>query len=322
MRTIQSILVVVDRHPASAQAVTKALLLARSSGARVELFMCEAERAYALSQSYVTTGLEDARRACVESARQYLSELRDTSAATDLDLSVEAQCESPHYESIVHKVIRSEPDLVIKNAVDSATSGSLDVTDWLLMRACPATVMLARGRPWPARPHFLAAVDASTAETTGLAAAILGAAGIMARCVGADLDVVYAQGERDGCQTARDGAAGLANLIRTEEAAGAGIHVLSGTPEEKLAPFARGRHCDALLLGALTHRPGLTAQVGTLTSKLVDELTCDLILVKPREFVSPFQQPRRVFAHMALGHERCAQTEAPVICHHGAVNQT
>jgi glucan phosphorylase len=42
-----------------------------------------------------------------------------------------------------------------------------------------------------------------------------------------------------------------------------------------------------MLLGALTHRPGVTAQVGTLASKLVEALECDFILVKPGAYSCP-----------------------------------
>lgn len=301
MNTIRSILVVLDRNPASADALAKAHVLARSCGARIELFMCEAERAYALSQSYIPAGVAEARQACVEGARRYLAELRAASGVTDMDVSIEARCESPHYESIVRKVMRSKPDLVIKSAGGSAGPGSLDTTDWQLMRACPTTLMLARGVPWATRPHFVAAVDVSSSETEGLTAAILDSAGILAHCAGAELDVAYAQSPRE--LSGSNGPQDLAKLARPQSGTGLSIHVLSGTPEEKLAGFARARHCDAMLLGALTHRPGLTAQVGTLTSRLVEELACDLILVKPVEFVSPFEQVPGEWSSQPLLHE-------------------
>jgi nucleotide-binding universal stress UspA family protein len=42
---------------------------------------------------------------------------------------------------------------------------------------------------------------------------------------------------------------------------------------------ARGGY-DVLVMGALTHRPGAVALVGTLTTKLVDTINCDFVLVK------------------------------------------
>jgi nucleotide-binding universal stress UspA family protein len=67
----------------------------------------------------------------------------------------------------------------------------------------------------------------------------------------------------------------------------AAVHVLAGDPEASLPGFAKRHAYDAMLLGALTHRPGMTAQVGTLTSRLVETLECDFILVKPSTYHSP-----------------------------------
>ena len=161
MKTVNSILVVVDRSPAAADATAKAVLLARQLGARVELFMCDAERAYALSQAYIPTGVEEARQACIADTHRYLEALRQSAAAADVSISIDAGCHSPLYESIVRKVLRERPDLVIKNV--AGTSCRLDTTDWQLMRTCPATLLLTRGRPWQSPPRFAAAVDASAA---------------------------------------------------------------------------------------------------------------------------------------------------------------
>jgi universal stress protein E len=61
---------------------------------------------------------------------------------------------------------------------------------------------------------------------------------------------------------------------------GGQLHILAGEAEQALPAFARERDYDLLVLGALTHRKGLTPLVGTLTSKLVDALECDFLLVK------------------------------------------
>ena len=47
-----------------------------------------------------------------------------------------------------------------------------------------------------------------------------------------------------------------------------------------LPAFAAERDYDAVVMGALTRRPGMVALVGTLTSKLVDTVACDFVLVK------------------------------------------
>src|SRR6266496_3197419 len=116
MKPVISILVVADRSPAAADATAKAVLLARQFGARVELFMCDAERGYALSQAYIPRGVEEARQACICEAHRYLESLKRSAAAEDVSITIDAGCDSPLYESIVRKVLRDRPDLVIKSA--------------------------------------------------------------------------------------------------------------------------------------------------------------------------------------------------------------
>ena len=112
MKPVKSILVVVDRSPSAADAVRKAVLLARAAGAGVELFMCDAERGYSLSQAYVPTGVEQARQACLIESRRHLEMLQRMANAGDVPITIDVACESPLYESIVKKVMRDRPDLV------------------------------------------------------------------------------------------------------------------------------------------------------------------------------------------------------------------
>jgi len=303
MKAVNSILVVVDRSPAAADAVAKAVLLARQFKARVELFMCDAERGYALAQAYVPKGVAEARQACIVDAHQYLEALKQSAAAPDVDIATDAGCESPLYESIVRKVLRERPDLVIKSV--AGTPCQLDATDWQLMRTCPATLMLTRGRPWRSPPQFAAAVDASATESAGLAHDILQAAQLLTGCVGGGLDVLYAESVDMGDDERESGNRALYELVSKLPDTAPEVHVLAGRPEVSLPGFAKRHSYDAMLLGALTHRPAVTVQVGTVTSKLVDALECDFILVKPGAYSCPvgdsYGRPAVVSAAPAVG---------------------
>jgi nucleotide-binding universal stress UspA family protein len=61
------------------------------------------------------------------------------------------------------------------------------------------------------------------------------------------------------------------------------LRILNGKAEEAVPAFAAERDYDAMVMGALTHRPGMVALVGTLTSKLVDTVACDFVLVKSQD---------------------------------------
>jgi universal stress protein E len=271
MKVDASLLVVVDRGERVAEYLAKAVELARQCRARVELFLCEAEQAYVLAHQYECEGVETARAECISAARAYLLELKTHMHAPDLEISIAAECESPLYEGIVHQVLRGRPDLVIKRAA------VMDPNDWQLMRTCPATLMLARGRSWRAPARFAAAVDVSEGETIGMPESVLQVARVLARNCGARLEVIYGA-------TARPMRTHLNELRRLCESKGVGsdrTHILYGDPESTLPAFAAQEDYDLVILGALAHRPAASLMLGSLTSKLVDALDCDLVLVKP-----------------------------------------
>jgi universal stress protein E len=283
MKPVKTILVVVDRTLTAGDAVAKAVLMARAAGARVELFMCDAERGYALSHAFVANGVEQARQACLAESLRRLEMLKSSANANDVPISIDVACESPLYEGIVRKVMHGQPDLVIKNV--SGSLGRFDVTDWLLMRSCPATLLLTRGRPWQSPPRFAAAVDASGAESAGLLWDILETADHLTALTRGQLDILYAQSTELPDTERETGARRLHELVHKLPDLPTAVHVLAGSPEASLPGFAKELSYDVMLLGALTHRPGVD-QVGTLTTRLVDSLECDFLLVKPKTYHS------------------------------------
>jgi len=104
---------------------------------------------------------------------------------------------------------------------------------------------------------------------------VLAAADGMARCRGARLELLYARGAADAvarqCREQQ-----LARLGATAGATVAAAHVLNG--EAAAAIAARAHDYEILVLGALAHRQ---PQVGSLTGRLLEELDCDLLLVRP-----------------------------------------
>lgn len=281
--TPDSILVVADRSPADSELLVKSARLAKHFGARLELLLCDSEHAYALEHAYERSGVETVRQHCVADALAYLARLRGSAPAQGVEVSIDASCHSPLYEGIVAKVLSARPDLVIKGAgdVDARGRATFDANDWQLMRACPVSLMLTRGRRWSPRPRFAAAVDVSEEETEGLAKLILRSAESMARPCDGELELLYAESTRTAEGTAEKHVAAMNGLIERCHLDKADVHILAGDPEQALPAFARQREYDVLVMGALTHRPGLTAIVGSLTSRLVDELDCDFVLVKP-----------------------------------------
>jgi universal stress protein E len=301
MKKVTTILVVLNRGPGDAVLLRKALRLAHDFDAQVELFSCDSEHEYMLQRAYDKRGVAAARRALVSRQQDYLREIAEGIAAQNLTVSLEAVCESPLYEGIVHKVQRSRPDLVMKATSESSDGPSaLGANDWQLARTCPAPLLLSLGRRWPARPRIAAVVDVSAEETPGLARRILRAAEYLK--VGAAAHEIEVLHDEPSDVDTTDRAAHQLTLRSLGEELKLNIdriRLLTGDPATTLPVFAAEQRYDVLVLGALTHRPHLTELVGTLTRKLLDTLHCDFLLIRPEGFVSPLHGPRRQPARMS-----------------------
>jgi universal stress protein E len=293
VKTPKSILVVVEHSAPVSKLMSKAVGLARQLGAGLELFLCDSEQAYVLAHAYDQHGIDAARSASVAAGQRYLSGLRELANAAGIETAIDAQCESPLYEAVVRKVLRSAPDMVIKalSAESASNRGTPDPNDWQLMRTCPATLMLSGHREWSEPPHVAAAVDASERESADVARGVMEAATMLVRGLGAQLHVVY--GEIDSAQRSN------AHLQKLRELCDVGgipperVHVLHGQPEVTLPAFVKEQGYDVLVLGALAHRAAGTTPVGTLTSTLLESVECDFVLVKPASYRSPIETAGR-----------------------------
>lgn len=283
MSKTSAILAVAQHGKSDTVLLAKAAAVARALGIGLELFLCDAEQAYALKHDFQPGGLEQVMNSCVTRARSYLAEQRKLIDPAVSSVVIDSVCESPLYEAIVRKAQRCRPELVMKAAggIDQHGHSAFDENDWQLMRNCPTTLALVQQRHWRKRLRIAAAVDMSDEETEGLAGTIVRIARRLALATGGELEVVYAERTPAERIDSRTRATKLNALARQADLEHRNVHVLSGAPEQSLAAFAAGHDYDVLALGALTHRKAPVQLVGTLTSTLVEALDCDFLLIKP-----------------------------------------
>ena len=292
MKKIRSILVALSHDERAPKAIARAVAIARALGARVDLFVCESERAYFLQHEYDRRSASAARQSCMQEALRSLDGLWSAHGAPDVAVTFDAACESPLYQGIVHKVQQAGSDLVLRpiRELDGNQGRALDASDWELVRTCPAPLLLARGRHWSNHAAIAAAVDISGDERADITQAVIGAAELFRERFAGTLELLYGAAGATGAETSAAKETPFDLLARRAREAGAHptqLHVVVGDTAQVLPGFAAARHYELMVLGALAHRESLTALVGTFTGRLLEMLDCDFLLVKPAGYRSP-----------------------------------
>jgi hypothetical protein len=93
MEKLTSILVVVNRTTADRALLEKAVALARSVGAQIYLFSCDAGLARRLRHSYPIEEAEKAWNICLAEHITHLRHLQAEACAPDVQISVDAACQ-------------------------------------------------------------------------------------------------------------------------------------------------------------------------------------------------------------------------------------
>ena len=258
----------------------KAVSLARSVGAEIHLFSCDAGLARRMRHSYVTQDAEKAWTLCLAEHLTYLRRLQAQVSAPGVRITTDAACHSPLHEGIVAKIREIRPDLVMKAPAGEHPLRRLafDSSDWKLAKMCPTTLMLVRPHRWRTAPRFAALVDMSEEDTAAFAQTIVHTSVYFTLGCRGELDVIYSAGSTNACEKAAQ-LQSLERLVHEYHVEPGHVHVLDGHPNVALPDFVAHGNFDAIALGARTHQSAIANIHGTLTSRIADTVDCDLILV-------------------------------------------
>ena len=189
---------------------------------------------------------------------------------------------------ILREVRERQPDLVVKFRAGRHPLRRLALaeSDWRLSRECPVPLMLVEARAWATPMRFAAAVDVSDEPTLRVARSIVHTAGFLALGSRGNLDILYTERELDDESLRMQRAVKLSRLVREFHVGCERLQMFDGTPERSLPPLIAARQYDVLLLGAMSHRTGLTEAICPLTARLVDATSGDVVLVKENRAVA------------------------------------
>ena len=314
MRTVRTILVAIkDPMARTLPAVDKAAQLAHAFGARLELFHAITAPVYV---DALTPGLrpEEVRRHQREHFSARLDAVAERLRKEKVHVTTSTAWDYPPHEAIVRQAARVKADLIVAecHAGRRIAPLLLHLTDWELLKHSPVPVLLVKNRKRYERPVLLAAVDPThaNAKPTQLDDEILKAAVTVRRALRGSLHAVHAfvpiptdatpaellsehateQLEARARAKARvrlDKALGKIRLGRGHR------HLASEHPEHAIPRLVRRIHSDIVVMGAVSRSGLRRLLIGNTAERIVDDLACDVLVVKPRGFASRVKTQRR-----------------------------
>lgn len=315
MRPIRRILVAVkDPSTRSLPALRKAAQLARATGAELELFHGIADVIYidALQITKQSVGEFESK-----SRREALRRLESIAAPLrqqGLKVQSTAEWDYPVYEAIVRRAAANRADLIVaeRHATRHVAPWLLRFTDWELLRLSPVPVLLVKSPRAYSRPVVLAAVDPSHAfaKPSRLDNEILRQAQFLTAALGGTLHAVHAYvpmaadlaavgdltpdiTERIEAHARAGAQAGLSRALQGTKIPRTRRHLASHHPVEAIVKVARDVRSAIVVMGGVS-RSGLKRLfIGNTAERILDQLACDVLVVKPPRFASHVSRAKR-----------------------------
>lgn len=307
MKNIRRILVAVkDADAKTLPAVDKAAQLARAFGAEIELFHGITERLSADVAFLQEDGLAGAERAVRARYRNKLEALAQRLRDGGLKVTATAEWDFPVYEAIVRRAERTKADLIVAecHAGRRLAPWFLHVTDWELLRTSAVPVLLVKSSKPYWKPVVLAALDPAHAfaKPAKLDDMILRRSEQFTNALRGSLHAMHAYSavplvvgsmNGAGAAVAVDAVADLQTKARKGFAravqgkvARARQHLVTDVPIDAIPALARATNAALVVMGAVSRSGLKRLLIGNTAEQVLNQLDCDVLVVKPAKFVT------------------------------------
>jgi universal stress protein E len=285
-------------------AVLKAAQLARASGAQLELFHALCSPLYGDTMAGGGNEYRQLEQNLRQKAIRRLEAIADRLRLHSIKVSVSAEWDYPAHEAIVRRAQAIKADLIVA-AVHSGRHRMpwlLRLVDWELIRLSPIPVLLVKN-PRPYRhPAVLAAVDPTHANHkplqldreilrrgTALCTYLHGtlhAVHAYARFPVSVLPEVLAPGILETMEEEAERLAQkrLDQIVRPARIARSRRYLLARQPIEAIAEAVRKSRSAIVVMGAISRSGFRRLLIGNTAERILDDLTCDIMVIKPAKF--------------------------------------
>jgi universal stress protein E len=308
---IRRILVAVkDVRSRSSGTLRKAAKLARALDAKLELFHAIAEPVVLDSPVLAN---QSAEKFETRERLRYLKRLESLAAPlrrNGLEVSTAVDWDYPAHEALIRRARHARADLIIaeRHVSRHVAPWLLRYTDWELLRQSPVPVLLIKTSRQYDSPKVLAAIDPqhAFAKTARLDDEILGLGARICTGTRGQLHAVHAYvpnllgmspkelSAPDASFKISTHAATLAKAkfdkalrkSRLGKLSPARRHLVVSHAVDAIPTLARKLGCDLVVMGAISRSGLKRLAIGNTAERLLDDLPCDLLIVKPPGFVT------------------------------------
>ena len=304
MITCKRILAVVQADNPEQPALSRAIEIARKTGAEVHALLVVYDFSYDMT-TMLTRSEREAMRDAVTKDRIAWAE-KNLTRYDDYDVKVAVEWSDKRYEAITRYTINRQIDLVVKatRKHDDFASVLFTPTDWHLLRKCPAPVLLVKAHAWPEHGNILAAVNVGTEdkEHAQLNDKLTGIAKDYAELLSGQVHLVNAYPSAPlniAIEIPDFNPETYHNAVRNHHVQemenhsakfGIGVancHVVEGLPDIAIPKVTEQLDAELVVIGTVG-RTGLSAAfLGNTAEHVIDNLNCDVLAVKPDGFTSP-----------------------------------
>jgi universal stress protein E len=286
--------------------IDKAIRIAKSFGASLELFHALSSPVFQEVQPLVGGTLDDLRRDALERSRSRLDKFAAPAHKLGVALSCSVEWDYPPHEAVVRRAQSVGADLIIAECHKRTRLGAwlIHLTDWELLRNSPLPVLLLKnGRPYR-RQVTLAAIDPTHqhAKPLDLDARILDASRQFSAAMRGALHVVHANHPSVFGAALGDPALDAATLglnydelrnqdrrefeafLAKSDIPRARRHLADGEPAAAIARTARKLGAGVVVMGAVSRSGLKRVFIGNTAERVLNALPCDVLVVKPQEF--------------------------------------
>lgn len=305
---IQHIMVIIDPTSETEQpCLRRAERLAEHyPGARFTLFLCDHIPALDGGLLFNNELLANARNTLLGHREEYLDQLATALRARGHTVNTSAVWGKRFERHILKAIHEQQPDVVLKTGQRHSLLKRLILSnsDWFLIRYCPVPLWLVK-QPDSDLQGICASVDPlhEADKPAALDHKIVNTARALADITGANLQAVHCYNplpqtlafdtglvvdyDAYAADIHQQHADAFSHFASEHGLTAEQQHLLRGFPEQAIPQFAIEGGVNLLVLGAISRSRVENALIGHTAERLLDEVPCDMLIIKPDGFVDP-----------------------------------